>query len=133
MRIRLPSIVLLFGLAPAVLLGACANQAAVYTEDGLRAAAGTWDAAYKAKAADCESKHEPATPEMEGCFGAYFDADAKVGTALEAAVAILRTYWVARAAGEKPDIKALTKQLADIIEDLPPEAKEFFERVRGLR
>lgn len=124
---RIYSIVLLFAVS------GCANQVAVYTEGGLRAGADAWDKAYKARAADCESKHEPATPEMEGCFGAYFDADAKVGTALEAAVAILRTYWVARAAGEKPDVKELASQLADIIEDLPPEAKEFFERVRGLK
>lgn len=116
-----------------VALGGCANAAAVYTEGGLRAGAGAWDAVYKAKATECESKHEPATPEMEGCFGAYFDADAKVGTAIEAAVAVLRTYWVARAAGEKPDVKKLAQQLADIIEDLPPEAKEYFDRVKGLK
>lgn len=127
MASRLPSIVFFFATA------GCANQAAVYTEGGIRAGAQAWDAAYKTKATECESKHEPATPEMEGCFGAYFDADAKVGTAIEAAVAILRTYWVARAAGEKPDVKKLASDLAKILEDLPPEAKEYFERVKGLK
>ena len=111
----------------------CANAAAVYTEGGLRAGAGAWDVAYKAKAAECESKHEPATPAMEGCFGAHFDADAKVGIAIEAAVAVLRTYWVARAAGEKPDVKKLAAELSTIIEDLPPEVRVYFDRVKGLK
>ena len=127
MRSRLQSIVLMFAVS------GCANAAAVYTEGGLRAGAGAWDTAYRTKAVDCESKHEAATPAMEGCFGAYFDADAKVGTAIETAVAILRTYWVARAAGEKPDVKRLAADLATIIEDLPPEAREFFDRVKGLK
>lgn len=124
---RLRSIVLLFAAA------GCANQAAIYTEGGLRAGAGAWDAVYKAKATECESKFEPATPPMEECFGAHFDADAKVGKAIESAVAVLRLYWTARAAGEKPDVKLLAQQLAEIVEDLPPEAKQYFDRVRGLK
>jgi hypothetical protein len=128
---RLRSIVLLFAVAGVA--SGCANTAAVYTEEGLRAGAGAWDAAYKAKATECESKHEAATPEMEGCFGAYFDADAKVGTAIEAAVVILQTYWVARAAGEKPDVKKLAADLAIIIENLPPEVRQYFDRVKGFQ
>lgn len=116
-----------------IFLFGCANQVVLYTEQGLEAAAGAWDGVYKAKAKECEAKHEPATPAMEACFGSYFDADAKVGTVLQSAVAVLRTYWVARAAGEKPDVKKLASDLAEIMEDLPPEAKEYFERVKGLK
>lgn len=118
-----------------VLIGAfgCANRAAIYTETGIRAAEKSWDGAYRERADQCEHLHEPRTPAMEECFGDYFDADAKVGTALESVVAILRGYWVARAAGEKPDWKEVIRQVQEIMDELPPEAKEYFERVKGLK
>lgn len=124
---RLHSIVLLFAVS------GCANAAAVYTEGGLRAGAEAWDGVYKAKAAECSSQFEPNTPDMEGCFGAHYDADAKVGIVIESAVAALRTYWTARAAGKNPDIKVLAQRLREIFEDLPLEAREMFDRVRGLK
>jgi hypothetical protein len=68
---------------------------------------------------------------MEGCFGATYDADAKVATAIESAVALLRAYWTARASGEKPDWTKVMKQVKQIIDGLPSEAKVIFERVSG--
>lgn len=115
-------------------VGGCAgsDKATVYTEDGLRAAEGGWDAYYRAEASRCEKLHEPQTPEMEACFGATYDADAKVAKAVESAVGLLRAYWVARAAGEKPDIASVLRQVQELVQDLPPEAKKYFDRVRGL-
>ena len=110
----------------------CANQAAIYTEEGLRAAEKSWDGHYRSEADRCEKLHEPATPEMEACFGASFDADAKIATAVQSAVALLRTYWTARAAGEKPDFGAVVKQVKAIVDGLPPEARKYFDNVRGL-
>lgn len=118
-------------------LVACAasNKAAVYTENGLRAGEQAWDAYYREEAARCEKLHEPQTPEMETCFGATYDADAAVATAIESAVALLRTYWLARAAGQEPDPSwtEIMAEVEQILRDLPPEALEFFQRVRGIR
>lgn len=116
------------------LLFACAaaDKALVYTENGIVAGEKAWDGAYRAKADECESKFEPATPAMEDCFGAFFDANAKVATGVKAAVAVLRTYWTARAAGKTPDWPAVVEEVGKIIEDLPPEAAEYFQKVKGI-
>jgi len=120
-------------LASCVLLGcAAADKALIYTENGIVAGEKAWDTAYRAQADDCESKFEPATPAMEDCFGDFFDANAKVATAVKAAVAVLRTYWTARAAGETPDWPTVVKEVGKIIEDLPPEAAEYFKKVKGI-
>jgi hypothetical protein len=108
------------------------NRAALYTEDGLRAAESAWDAYYRAEAARCERLHEPRTPEMEACFGNTYDADGRVGTAVQSAVSLLRAYWAARAAGGRPDLQALLQQVAAIVRDLPPEARAYFDKVKGL-
>ncbi len=116
-------------------LSACAttsNKVAVYTENGLRAGEQSWDGHYRSEAARCEKLHEPKTPEMETCFGDTYDADAKVATAIKSAVALLRTYWTARAAGQKPDWATVMKQVQEILNDLPPEAADYFKKVAGL-
>lgn len=105
----------------------------VYTEFGLLEAEKTWDAFYHEKAEECGSKHEPETPEMETCFGGVYDADAKVAEAVQVAVALLRGYWTARAAGEDPDWSKVATRVQALIEDLPPQARGYFERIEGLR
>lgn len=124
---RLSIVLLLF-------CSACAasNKIAVYTENGLTAGEQIWDVHYRSEAARCEKLHEPKTSGMEQCFGDTYDADAKVATAIQSAVALLRTYWTARAAGEKPDWAETLKQVQAIIDGLPPEAVGYFKRVAGL-
>jgi hypothetical protein len=120
-------------LASCVLSGcAAADKALVYTENGLRAGEQSWDGHYRSEAARCEKLHEPETPDMEVCFGDTYDADAKVAKAVESAVALLRGYWTARAAGQEPDWSAVAQQVQAILADLPPEATAFFAKVSGL-
>ncbi len=123
-------------LAGSLLAMGCAhsaNKAVVYTEEGLRAAETTWDGYYRAEADRCGSLHEPKTPEMEECFGDTYDADAKVAAAVQSAVALLRAYWLARAAGENPDFTELMREVQKIMDDLPPEAWQYFARVKGIK
>lgn len=115
-----------------LLVGCAANQKVIYTEEGLRAAEQAWDGYYRAEAERCEKLHEPETPEMETCFGKTYDADAHIATAVQSAVAVLRTYWAARAAGDKPDFAEVLRQVQAIVDDLPPEARKYFDNVRGL-
>ena len=124
---RLPLLVVL-------LVGACAasDKALVYTEEGLRAAEQGWDGHYDSEADRCEKLHDPQTPEMETCFGDTYDADAAVAKVVQSAVALLRGYWVARAAGETPDFASVVAQVQALVDDLPPEAKKYFERVKGI-
>lgn len=120
-------------LASCVLFGcAAADKALIYTENGLRAGEQSWDGHYRGEATRCETLHEPETPDMEACFGDTYDADAKVATAVESAVALLRGYWTARAAGKNPDWPAVAQQVQAILADLPPEAAAFFAKVSGL-
>jgi hypothetical protein len=120
-------------LACCVLFGcAAADKALVYTENGLRAGEQSWDGHYRSEATRCEKLHEPETPDMETCFGDTYDADAKVETAIKSAVALLRAYWTARAAGQSPDWGAVAQQVKAILDDLPPEAVAYFAKVSGL-
>lgn len=125
MRHLLLSLCLLFGCA-------AADKALVYTENGLRAGEQSWDGHYRSEAARCEKLHETETPEMETCFGDTYDADGKVETAVKSAVALLRAYWTARAAGQNPDWAAVAQQIKAILDDLPPEAVAYFAKVSGL-
>jgi len=53
---------------------------------------------------------------------------------VRAIVALLRTYWTARAAGESDPGWAETQaRVAAIVGDLPPLSREYFERIKGLR
>lgn len=117
-----------------VSISACAasNRAMIYTEEGLRGAEQGWDAAYNTKADRCEGMHEPKTPEMEACFGKTYDADAAVAKVVKTSVALLRSYWRHRAAGEKPDLAQVLKEIQALVADLPPEARQYFDRVRGI-
>ena len=109
-----------------------ADKTLVYTEEGIRAAEQAWDSYYRAKADDCRSKFKPKTPEMERCFGKTYEADLAVAKALRSVVALLRGYWVARAQGEDPDWFEVVQEVDRIVRDLPPEARQFFEKVRGI-
>lgn len=111
---------------------AVSDKASVYTEEGLRAAEQGWDGYYNAEADRCESLHEPETSGMEKCLGSTYDADAAVAMVVKSAVVLLRGYWVARAAGENPDIAEILSQIQGLIDDLPPEAKKYFDRVKGI-
>ena len=92
-----------------------------------------WDAAYYARLAYCKQRYAPQTQGAEDCFRAWYDADAKIAVSVRAAVAALRAYWVARAAGESPNWLTTQAQVAQLIADLPPLTRQYFERVRGLQ
>ena len=129
----------MFRLAAAVALplAACASstgdRAVVYSEESLALAELAWDAAYRARAEFCESKYEPKTPEMEDCFGAWYDADADVARALETSVAILRAYWRARAAGKNPSWAEVVSQINAALADLPKEAQDVIRKALEVR
>ena len=118
------------------LLSGCAHsdRAMLVTEEGLRAAETAWDGHFNEKADECEAAHKPETPEMEECFGATYDADLAVDIAIRSAVALLRSYWTARAQGETPDreLREILEQVQQILNGLPPEALMYFRRVTGL-
>lgn len=110
------------------------DKATVYTEEGLRAAETAWDADYHARADECDSKHEPETPAMEACFGEWYDADEVVADVVQVSVAALRVYWTARASGEKDvSFTETMGQIVTAVEGLPPIAKKYFERVKGMK
>lgn len=111
---------------------AAADKATVWTEQGLAAAEQQWHQAYVERLAYCVSVAEPATPEAEACFGDWYDADAKVQTAVGTSVGVLRTYWTARAAGESGDWAEVARRITEIVADLPPLAAEPFQRVKGI-
>lgn len=106
----------------------------VWTEQGLVAAELQWHEAYMAKLEECKALYEPGTPGARACFGAHFRAEQQVSKAVRAAVALLRTYWTARAAGKKdPSWAETQRRVAQIVGDLPPLPREYFERIKGLR
>jgi hypothetical protein len=109
------------------------DRAVLYTEEGLEAAELVWDAEFQRRLLECERRYAPRTDEAEACFGTTYDADARVSTAVRAAVALLRSYWAARAMGQSPDWRHVALQVHTIVQDLPPEVREIFARVRGLR
>lgn len=109
-----------------------ADRATVFTEMGFTAAEQQWDAVYWERLRYCRSVAAPRTPEAEQCFGAYVAADTKVETAVRTAVALLRAYWTARAAGKQPDWRVVADRVAGIVRDLPPEARQYFEWIQGI-
>ena len=109
------------------------DRAVVWTEQGLTAAELQWDDAFHERLKHCRNAHPPRTPAAEQCFGAWYDADRDVDVAVRAAVAVLRTYWTARAAGESDPAWSETQaRVAQIVADLPPLPREYFERIKGL-
>jgi hypothetical protein len=106
----------------------------VWTEQGLEAAEMQWDRAYREKLDECKDLHEPGTAGARACFGDWFEADRHVETSVRAAVALLRTYWTARAAGKSdPGWAETQRRVAQIVGDLPPLPREYFERIKGIR
>lgn len=129
MRLQIAPIVASF-----VLFVGCkhVDRGVIYTEQGLEAASEQWDEEYRAIAAECAAKHQPKTPEMETCFGETYDLDAQVAEILEKAVKALRAYWAARAAGEHPDLLSVMGAIQAMIDVLPPDVAEYFDRVQGF-
>lgn len=126
---------ILLALAFILIIGcttALRDRGAIYTEEGLRAAAMEWDAHYDRKLAECASKYEPESEGAERCFGPTYDADADVAASVYTAVMVLRTYWAARAAGKSPDFKSVALEVAKILAGLPPEVRQYFDRVKGV-
>lgn len=124
----------LMTVAIALCIGGCAasGRAMIYTEEGIRLAETEWDSAYRQRIEYCAEHHAAMTAGAEACFGSYFDADGKVETAVRSAVILLRSYWIARAAGQKPKWRDTAKQVFALFQELPPEAFKYFERVRGI-
>lgn len=113
--------------------GCATGRAAVYTENGLRAAEGQWDVYYNDRLSYCQKNHEAGSAGAEKCFGKTYDTNKKVNTAIRGSVLILRTYWLARAAGENPDLSRVVRDIKALVEDLPLEAKNIFSRVKGIK
>lgn len=129
------SILLALAAVLLLLVGGCARAdlATVYTEDGVRAAEQVWDASYRERLAYCQAQYKPKTPEAEECFGGWYDGDAHVETAVGSIVGILRAYWLARASGGSPSWAEVATQVAAIVNELPPEARAVFQRVKGIK
>jgi hypothetical protein len=123
------------GLLAALMAAGCAHadRAMLVSESGLTAAEARWDAEYHRRLDVCAAKCEPMTPCAEQCFGPTYDADAKVNVVIGSVVTMLRVYWTARAAGEQPDWLETARAVAKALDALPPEAREYFDRVRGVR
>lgn len=110
----------------------CANAAMLYTEQGLEAADAVWDQHFYATLDECSSKHAAGTDGARACFGPTFEADRKVEHVVTSVVTLLRTYWIARAAGADPDWRETARRVAELVASLPPEARGVFDRVKGL-
>ena len=108
------------------------DRSVVYAEEGFVAAERQWHLRYNERLGQCAEAYPPGSEGAEECFGSYYDADAHVETAVKTVVSLLRAYWVARAAGKSPDWAEVAAQVTKIIRDLPPEARQYFERVKGL-
>ena len=80
----------------------------------------------------CKSLHDDGTPGARDCFGETYAANKRAETAIGLAVGLLRTYWTARAAGEDPDWGETAAAVAKILGDLPPDVRQYFERVQGV-
>jgi len=109
------------------------DRAVVFTEAGARAAEAQWDAHYFQKLKTCQKQFSAGTPEARECFGLTFEANRSAEAAVVAIVTALRVYWTARAAGESPDWKRTAKQIASVVGDLPPDVRQYFERVQGIK
>lgn len=125
------------GLVFALLLGCAsaqrADRALVYTEQGIEAAEQLWDAHYRGRLAYCKARHAPGTDGARECFGPTYEVDARVGAAVHAAVAALREYWHARANGGAPSWADTVRQVRLLLQGLPPEARDYFDRIEGLK
>ena len=118
------------------LLSACSAtfyaRTAVHTENGLRVGNEAWGEHYDEVLKECQAVAEPESPEAEECFGPTFDKDKKVGVIIKSSVAVLRAFWVAYAAGQKPkELRGILAELPKIVNDLPD---EFFKGIKkGLK
>lgn len=108
---------------------------AVHVERGLDAGNAAWDEHYNAELERCKKVAEPGTPEAEECFGKTFDANKKIGLGIESAVAALRLFWTAYAAGAEPkELRSiLSSELPKIMEDFPDEFFGGLKKAKGIR
>lgn len=124
MRQKIAALMLVFCTGCASLYA----KGAVHTERGLSAANEAWGEFFVEELEHCKEIAPPKTDEAELCFGDIDKIDKEVATAMEIAVAALRSFWIAYAAGADP--KDLAKHLAEIeraVRDLPD---EFFGRLK---
>lgn len=116
--------------------GGCAHlpgdRAMLYTEAGLQAAEARWDQHFYEVLEHCKGLHDPGTLGAIECFGPTYETNEKIETAVRAAVGLLRAYWTARAAGEDPSWDGTSARVAAILGDLPPDVRQYFERVQGV-
>jgi len=108
---------------------------AVQVERGLVAGNEAWDKHYNAELERCKKIAEPETPEAEDCFGDTFDTNQKIGVGIENAVAALRTFWVAYAAGAEPkELRSiLSQEVPKILADLPDEFFGGLKKAKGKK
>lgn len=117
------------------LVGGCTTMQrsiAVRAERVLEAGNGAWDEHIDRVIDDCRAKQLPTPAERAECVKRENDIDKKiVDPAVRSAVAALRAFWIASAAGASPqDLKKHLAEFQDAVKDLPP---EFFAGVKKLR
>lgn len=108
---------------------------AVQVERGLTAGNEAWDKHYNAELERCKEVAQPGTPEAEECFGKTFDTNQKIGVGIESAVAALRTFWVAYAAGADPKQlrSILAEEVPKVLADLPDEFFGGLKKAKGKK
>jgi len=106
---------------------------AVQVERGLVAGNDAWDEHYNSELDRCKKIAEPETPEAEACFGETFDTNQKIGLGIESAVAALRVFWVAYAAGAEPSKlrEILAQEVPKVLADLPDEFFGGLKKAKG--
>ena len=124
-----------FVFLTAVFFAGClhTDRVMVLTEAGVRAAEAQWDAHYYQVLKSCSDRFPAGTEEAKTCFGPTYEANKKTEAAVITVVTALRLYWTARAAGEDPDWKRTAAQIASVVGDLPPDVRQYFERVQGIK
>lgn len=123
-------------LAIAFLASGCAglkDETMFRVEQGITAGESGWNAAYDLKLDRCAAQYPPASPEAHDCFGPTFEADAYVSRVIVVAGKLIADYWRRRRDGESPDIAAMLAAISTAVAELPPEAKQYFSKIRGLQ
>ncbi len=105
-------------------LPACAvmNKSAVYAEKSMISGYTAWDQHVDNVIAACRDKNLITQHARTQCMGKVPHQHAEIQKAVQTAVAVLRVYWTAVAAGKDPkDLAGILAQLPGILEALPPE------------
>ncbi len=111
-------IICLFAFLPAC---ATLNKSAVYTEKSLISGYTAWDTHVDQVIDKCRKQAHETMEARVNCVGKIPHQHAEIQKAVKTAVAVLRLYWTAVAAGDDPkDLAKILAQLPGILDALPP-------------